>query len=137
MPKACNLQKGHIVRINEKPYQVRQIELQSPSARGANTLYKVRFSAIPGGQKYDQTYKGNDFLEDMALERHPVSYLYNDQDMYFFMDAENYEQYTLSGDSLEGKVPWLVDGLEGIIALLLDGQMIPYDIYPKSLIVFR
>ena len=57
MPKACNLQKGHIVKINGQAYQAKQIDVQTPSARGANTLYKVRFAAVPSGQKLDQTYK--------------------------------------------------------------------------------
>ena len=56
--------------------------------------------------------------------RRPVSFIYRDQGMYTFMDSENYEQYTLSGDSLEGQIQWLVDGLEGITALLLNDQVL-------------
>ncbi len=124
MPKACNLQKGQVVRINNQLYQVGQIEVQTPSARGANTLYKVRFAGIPEGQKLDQAFKGNDFLEEVDLVRRPVSFLYGDQNMFTFMDTENFEQYTLSEDSLEGQIIWLVDGLVGITALLLDGQIL-------------
>jgi elongation factor P len=124
MPKACNLQKGQIIRINNQPYQIKQIEVQTPSARGANTLYKVRYTGIVNHQKLDQTYKGNDNLEEMELVRRQTSFLYRDQDMYTFMDSENYEQYTLSADSLEGQIQWLVDGLEGITALLLNDQVL-------------
>jgi elongation factor P len=124
MPKACNLQKGQIIRINQQPYQVKQIEVQTPSARGGNTLYKVRYAGVINHQKLDQTYKGNDTLEEMELMRRPVSFLYRDQDMVTFMDSENYEQYTLSADSLEGQIPWLLDGLEGITALLLNDQVL-------------
>ena len=119
MPKACNLHKGNIIQINGHPYQVKRIEVQTPSARGANTLYKVRFSEIPSNQKLNQTYKGNDFLEEMELQRRRVSYIFNEQEMYTFMDSENYEQYTLSADSMEGQVRWLQDGLAGITALLI------------------
>ena len=59
MPKACNLKKGHIVSINNLPYQVKQVDVHTPSARGANTLYKVRFNCVSTGQKLDQTFKGN------------------------------------------------------------------------------
>ncbi len=128
MPKACNLQKGNVVRVNNQPYRVGQIEVQTPSARGANTLYKVRFAGIPEGQKHEQTFKGNDFLEEMDLERRPVSFLFSDKGLFTFMDTENYEQYTLSEDHLEGKIPWIVDGLEGIIALLLEGQILSIEL---------
>jgi len=128
MLKASNLQKGNVVRINDQPFQVKQIETQTPSARGANTLYKVRYSALLSGQKLEQTYKGNDALEEMELERRPVSFLYNDPQMYTFMDLENYEQYSLPLESLENQAPWLSDGLEGIMALLLNSQVIAIEL---------
>lgn len=75
MPKACNLQKGSVVKINDQPYQVKTIEVHTPSARGANTLYKVRFNNVASGQKLDETYKGNDMLEEVDLDRRPSSFL--------------------------------------------------------------
>jgi elongation factor P len=122
MIKASNLQRGHIVSVNNQPFQVKHIDVHTPSARGANTLYKVRFSAIPSGQNLNQTFKGNDVLEEMELERRQVSFLYRDQDLFTFMDSENYEQYTLSKETLEDQIPWLVDGMEGITARLHNGQ---------------
>ncbi len=131
MPKACNLQKGNIIQLNGRPYQAKKIEAHTPSARGANTLYKVRFSEIPSGQKLDQTFKGNDFLEEMELERRHVSYIFKQHEMYTFMDSDNYEQYTLSTDHMEGQVQWLLEGLEGIMGLLIDGQIIGIEL-PSS-----
>jgi len=120
LPKACNLRKGNVVNINDQPYQVKTIEVHTPSARGANTLYKVRFNGVSTGQKLDQTFKGNDFLEEIDLGRRPASFLYNDTSGYTFMDAENYEQYTLPEEALEGQTQWLTDGLEGITVMLLN-----------------
>lgn len=122
MPKASNLHKGHIINIDNQPYQVKQIDVHTPSARGANTLYKVRYASLISGQKLDQTYKGNDSLEEMVVDKRRVSFLYQDQRMYTFMDSENYEQYTLSEETLDGQTQWLVDGLENITALLRDGH---------------
>ncbi len=132
MPKASNLKKGTIIQINERPYQVKKIDVHSPSARGSNTLYKVRFAEIPTGQKLENSYKGNDYLEEMDLERRSISFLYDEQDFYTFMDLENYEQYTLHSDSIEEQVKWLSDGLEGITALLIDGQVIAIEV-PSSM----
>ena len=114
MPKACNLKKGNVVSLNDQPYQVKTIEVHTPSARGANTLYKVRFNAVATGQKMDQTFKGNDLLEEVDVDRRTASFLYQDQALYTFMDSENYEQYTLSESYLEEQTQWLTDGLEGI-----------------------
>jgi elongation factor P len=128
MLKASNLKKGNVVEINGQPYQTKHIETKSPSARGANTLYKVRYANLLSGQKLEQTYKGNDALEEMELERRPASYLYNDASGYTFMDLENYEQYTLTVESLENQIPWLVDGMEGITAFLLNGHVVAIEL---------
>lgn len=132
MPKASNLKRGHIINIDDQPFQVKQIDVHTPSARGANTLYKVRFVSLLTGQKLDQTFKGGDSLEEMAVDRRKVSYLYRDQDMHTFMDSENYEQYTLSTESLEAQLQWLVEGLEGITVLLRDGQPLSIEL-PQSI----
>jgi elongation factor P len=122
VPKASNLQKGNIIDIDNHPYQVKHIDVHTPSARGANTLYKVRYASLISGQKLDQTYKGNDVLEEMVVDKRRVSFLFRDQNLYTFMDSENYEQYTLSEESIEGQTQWLIDGLEGITTLLRDGH---------------
>lgn len=122
MPKASNLQKGHIINIENTPYQVKHIDVHTPSARGANTLYKVRYASLMSGQKLEQTYKGNDTLEEMVVDKRRVSFLFRDQHLYTFMDSENYEQHTLSEESLDGQIQWLIDGLEGITVLLRDGN---------------
>jgi elongation factor P len=124
MLKASNLKKGQVVNLNGQAYQARQIETQTPSARGANTLYRVRFNGITTGQNLEQTYKGNDTLEEMTLERRSANYLYHDQQAYHFMDAENYEQYSLFAEQLEEQRDWLVENMEGITALMLDGQVV-------------
>jgi len=101
---------------------VKQIDVHTPSARGANTLYKVRYASLITGQKLDQTYKGADLLEEMAVDKRQTSFLFRDQNLYTFMDSENYEQYTLSAEALKGQTQWLIDGLEGITVLLRDGH---------------
>jgi elongation factor P len=128
MPKASNLKKGDVVRLKNQIYTTRHIEVQTPSARGSATLYKVRFADVRTGQKLDQAFKGNDDLEDVELERRPASYLYRDGDLYIFMDSDNYEQHTLAAEALGEDAAWLSDGMEGIMVLLLDGQPLCIDL---------
>lgn len=132
--KTSNLKKGQIVKINDQPYQVKHIDVQTPSARGANTLYKIRFSAILSGQNLDQTLKGADAFEEMELERRPVSFLFSDKTFYTFMDTENFEQFTLSKESIESQIQWIGEGLEGITALLLNGEILTIEL-PSSVVI--
>lgn len=126
--KASQLRKGNVVSVNGAAYRVRDIEMQTPSARGGNTLFRVRLVGIPGGQNIEQTYKSNDVLEELSIERRSVQYLYTDQENYHFMDAENYEQYSLNGDDLEDQRDWLVENMEGLSAVMLDGQVVDIEL---------
>ncbi|KAA0875432.1 elongation factor P-like protein EfpL [Nitrincola tapanii] len=134
MPKASEVKRGHVVEINGSLYIVQNVDVKSPSARGAATLYKMRFAQVPGGRKYEETFVGDDLLKDIQLERRKVSYLYKEDDLYTFMDAEDYSQYTINAEMIEPQLPYLMDGMEGIVALLVDGNMIALDL-PSTVVM--
>jgi len=134
VPNACDLKRGGIVEINGAPHLVRQVEAKSPSSRGAATLYKIRFTNLKTGQKLDESFKGDDFLKDIDCVRTQVQYSYLDGDLYTFMDVEDYSQYSLNGDDIEEMVPYLTEGLEGILALLVDGEILGIEL-PQSVVL--
>ena len=131
MPKAGDLKRGMIVEINGEPYVVKNVDVKSPSSRGATTLYKVRFNNVQTKQKLDETFKGDDMLKDVDFMRRQVQYLYKDGDMYTFMNVEDYSQYTLSGEDLEDQVDYLVDGLEGLSVMLVGDRVLGIEL-PQS-----
>ena len=134
MPKASDLKRGAVVEINGEPYIVHQIDVKAPSSRGANTLYKVRFYNARTKQKLDETYKGEDSLGDIDLERRLLQYSYLDGEEYVFMDEEDYSQYQINTDSLGEQVQFITDGLQGIMGLLVDGNLIGIEL-PQSVVL--
>ncbi len=131
MPKASELKKGMIVEIDGAPHIVRQVEAKSPSSRGAATLYKVRFNNLLTQQKLDGSYKGEDLLGTVDCQRVDVQYSYLDGDIYYFMNSEDFSQYGLGADQMQEQIPYLVEQQEGIIALLVDGQLVAIEL-PQS-----
>jgi len=132
--KAGDLKKGMVVEINGVPHVVKQVEVRSPSSRGATTLYKVRFNNLKTGQKLDETLKGDDFFKDADCVRAKVQYSYKDGDNYIFMNMEDYSQYSLSGDELEEQKEYLTEGLEDIVALLMDDTVLAIEL-PSSVVL--
>lgn len=126
--KASQLRKGHVVGLNGSAYRVRDIDISSPTARGGNTLYRVKFTGITTGQNLDQTFKSNDTLEELSLTKRPVNYLYSDPDAFHFMDTESYEQYSLTAEQLDDQKDWLEENMEGLFALLLEGQIVALEL---------
>lgn len=130
MPKACQLKKSNVVKINDQLYVVRNIVVQSPSARGSSTLYKIRFDNVQSRQKLDQTFRGDDMLEEVILDRREVEYSYPDGDALVFMDVNDFSQYALTREDLGEQAEWLIEGLDGITALLLDGTVVSIELPP-------
>jgi elongation factor P len=120
VPKANELKQGSAIEINGEPYVVKKIDVRNPTSRGATTLYKIRFAHMTTKQKLDETFKSDDMLKTADCSRAAVQYSYQDGDNYVFMNSETYEQYTLSAEDIEEQIPYLSEGLEGLVMLLMD-----------------
>jgi len=134
MPKASDLKKGSVVELEGGVYIARQIDKRNPSARGAATLYKVRFFHVQTGQKIEQTLKGDDFLKDGDLVKRSIQFSYREGDMMNFMDTKDYSQYTLNADALEEQSGFMTEDLDGMIALLVDGQIVGIEL-PQTVVL--
>ncbi|ACN15443.1 Efp2 [Desulforapulum autotrophicum HRM2] len=133
MPKACDLKRGSVVEIDNQVYTVKQVDVKSPSARGAATLYKIRFNNVKTRQKHEQTFKGNDMVTGVDLARRSVQYLYPDGPIHVFMDNDTYVQYMISQDGIEDELVWLTDGMEGLVALIIEEEMVSLEV-PNALV---
>ncbi len=90
MPRANEIKKGMVLNYNGKLLIVKNIDIQSPSARGAATLYKMRFSDVRTGLKVEERFKGDDIVDTVTLTRRFVDFSYVDGNEYVFMDKEDY-----------------------------------------------
>ena len=126
--KANELKKGQVFKLDGKNILARKIFVQSPSSRSGSTLYKVSGSDISSGQKFERSFKGDENITPVDVARRNVQLLYRDADGYTFMDAENYEQFTLAESALEDESAFLSDGMEGITALISDGVLLGIEI---------
>ncbi len=134
MPRASDLKRGAVVEINGNAYVVHSIEVKSPSSRGANTLYKIRFYDVRSKHKLDETFKGDDLLGEVDLQRRQVQFSYRDDEFYVFMDTEDYSQYPISPDMMEEQLPYISEGLEGIMGLLVNGEFVAIEL-PQSVVL--
>ncbi len=134
MPKASELKRGEVVELDGVPHIVRQLEARSPSSRGAATLYRIRFNNLITGQKRDESFKGEDHLKAADVQKVPVQFSYMDGEHYIFMNTEDYTQYSLDAESLEGQREYLCEGLDGIHALLVDESIVSIEL-PQSVVM--
>jgi elongation factor P len=121
---AKDIKRGAIVNYDDAPCMIESVNVQTPSARGANTFYKYRGRNLITKQKVDITLRGGDQLDEADFQRRPVKYLYADASDMVFMDDENYEQYAVPKEDLEDESQYITEGLEGIQALIYNDQCV-------------
>ncbi len=129
MPKANEIKKGMAVTWNGKLLLVKDIDVQSPSARGAATLYKMRFTDVRTGMKVEERFKGDDIIDAIQLSRRAVTFSYIDGDEYVFMDDEDYTPYNFKKDQIEEELLFIPEGgIPGIQVLTMDGQVLALEL---------
>jgi elongation factor P len=107
-----DFKRGARILVDGEPYTIEDLTVQSPSARGAATLVKVRLRSIVAGTIADRTFKAGEKFEEPDVAIRPVQFLYRDGEGCHFMDHETYDQFTLDQKVLGEAGPWLSDQLE-------------------------
>ncbi|MFH3184447.1 elongation factor P-like protein YeiP [Klebsiella aerogenes] len=129
MPRANEIKKGMVLNYNGKLLIVKNIDIQSPSARGAATLYKMRFSDVRTGLKVEERFKGDDIVDTVTLTRRFVDFSYVDGNEYVFMDKEDYTPYTFTKEQIEEELQFIPEGgMPDMQVLTWDGQLLALEL---------
>lgn len=129
MAKANEIKKGMVVSFNGKLLMVKDIDVQSPSARGAATLYKMRFTDVLNGLKVEERFKGDEIIDTVQLSRRPVTFSYIDGDEYVFMDDEDYTPYHFKQEQIADELLFIPEGgIPGMQVLTLEGRVLALEL---------
>ncbi len=118
MYKAGDLRKGLKLELDGEPYVIVDFEFSKPGKGQA--LYRCRLRNMLTGNQFDRTYRSGDSFKPADLEERKMSYLYNDGELFTFMDQKTYEQYQVSGEQLGDDRYFLTDNLEVDVLLWQD-----------------
>jgi elongation factor P len=93
------------------PYHCLDVEVSRPTARGGQTLVRLKMRNLLTRAVFDRTFKAGEKFGDPDLVTVPASYLYADSGGYHFMDQETFDTLTLGPDILGHDRQLLVDNL--------------------------
>jgi elongation factor P len=121
---AKEIKPGFVVNYNGAPVLIESVHVQTPSARGAATLYKFRGRNLVTKQKADLTLKGPDSLEPADFSRRNVGFMYKDASHLHVLDQTDYNEYALPLEEVQDEVQYITEGLEGMQALIYNGECV-------------
>ena len=80
------------------------------TARGSATI-RVKVRNLRSGATFEKTFNGGERVEDIRLDHAEAQYLYNDGDLYYFMDTETYDQPAFNKEVVADIIPYLTENL--------------------------
>jgi len=126
--KANEIKKGAVIEVDSQKVVIKQVTVQSPSSRSGSTLYKVKGQNVVTRQKFERSFKGDESVGEVDFMRRPVQLLFRDAEGCTFMDSESYEQFVIADPMIEEELPYISEGLEGMTALIADGELLGIDL---------
>ncbi|NLX96131.1 MAG: elongation factor P [Rhodopirellula sp.] len=122
--QAKEIKRGFIVNYQDAPCIIETISVQSPSARGAATLYKFKARNLITKQKVDIVLRGGESLDEADFARRPIKYMYADPTHLHFLDQTDYNQVSLPKGDLEDEAKFLTEDLEGVQSLIYNDECV-------------
>ena len=124
MYSTSDLKKGLIIEMDGAPYVIERVQVSSPTARGGNTIHRVRLRNLWTKQKTDRSFRGSETFGEPDFEKRACQLLYREKETYHFMDQENYEQFHLVRGDLEWEANFLRDDMDGLKAFVFNEEVI-------------
>jgi elongation factor P len=107
---AIGVKRKSFVEIDNVPYVCLESDVSTPSARGAQTLVRLKLRNLLTRAVFDKTYKASEKFKEPDLDDVEASYLYSDADGAHFMDQSSFETLALSKETVGDALDFLVEG---------------------------
>src|SRR6201996_4965693 len=108
---AIDIKRKMYFELENVPYLCLDVEVSTPTARGGQTLVRLKMRNLLTRAVFDKTFKASDKFKEPDLETVEASYLYSDADGSYFLDQETFETLTLSEQMMGDAGELLVEGV--------------------------
>jgi elongation factor P len=109
--EAIDIKRKMFFEYENAPYHCIDVDVSKPTARGGQTLVRLKMRNLLTRAVFDKTFKAGEKFAEPDLVTVPATYLYADAAGYHFMDQETYETLTLNQDMLGDDRQLLVDNV--------------------------
>ena len=110
--EAIAVKRKSYFEYENAPYHCLDVEVSKPTARGGQTLVRLKMRNLLTRAVFDKTFKAGEKFGEPDLVKSAATFTYSDADGFHFMDQATYETHTLSADTLGEDRGLLVDNVE-------------------------
>ena len=99
--EAIEIKRKMFFEYEGAPYHCLDVDVSRPTARGGQTLVRIKMRNLLTRAVFDKTFKAGDKFQEPDLVVIPATFLYSDAEGFHFMDQATYETLTI-GDATLG-----------------------------------
>jgi len=109
--EAIDIKRKTFFELDNAPYVCVDVEVSRPTARGGQTLVRIKMRNLITRAVFDKTFKAGEKFNEPDLVQVSATFLYSDGDGFHFMDQASFETLTLTSDTVGDDNELLVDNL--------------------------
>ncbi|HXE07683.1 MAG TPA: elongation factor P [Acidobacteriaceae bacterium] len=108
--EAIDVKRKMVFEHEGVPYACLDVEVNTPTARGGQTLVRLKMRNLLTNAVFEKTFRAGDKFKEPDLELVPASYLYSDGEGSHFLDQATFETLTLTEQMMGDALEYLVEG---------------------------
>ena len=120
MISAGEFRNGLTVEIDGNVYQILEFQHVKPGKGAA--FVRTKLKNVKTGGVVEKTFRPTEDVETARIDRTTKQYLYNDGELYYFMDTETYDQVALSTDDIGDTLKFVKEN-ENVTILSHEGNV--------------
>jgi elongation factor P len=120
--EAIDIKRKMYFEFEDAPYHCLDVAISKPTARGGQTLVRLKMRNLITRAVFDRTFKAGEKFKEPDVAIVSASYLYAGGDGYHFLDQETFETLTLGADVIGDDRLMLVDN---VIVQVLEYNGVP------------
>ncbi|MBI4034410.1 elongation factor P [Candidatus Saccharibacteria bacterium] len=124
-----DLKKGAVFQLDGAPYRVLEYS-HKVMGRGSSSV-SLKIKNLIDGKVLDKTFRGKENIDSADIASRPVQYLYTQAGLAYFMDSDNFEQFSLSQTRPASQTDFLKEG-DTVTGLFFNDRLINIEL-PKNL----
>lgn len=107
---AIDVKRRTLFELENVPYVCLEADISSPTARGGQTLVRLKVRNLLTSAVFEKTFKAGEKFKEPDLVMVPASYLYSDGEGSHFLDQDSFETLTLPANVIGNALDYLKEG---------------------------
>ncbi len=108
--EAIHIKRKSVFELDNAPYTCLDSDITTPTARGGQTLVRLKMRNLLTSAVFEKTFKAGDKFKEPDLQLVPASFLYSDGDGFHFLDQGSFETLTLTDAMMGNALDFLLEG---------------------------